>query len=184
MRKILAIDPGTIKSAYCIASEDYTFGPAGKVENETVLRLVKECEYDEVAIECMESRFLGGEHTAGQRIGSETYDTCIWIGRYMEAAATRGKQIARVYRSEERSRIIPSKRNRLPPLPEPAPRGTDAQIRAALIRRFARHDMKNGKGTAGNKDVFYGFRADMWSAAAVAVVYLDRKREADKGGEA
>lgn len=173
----LSVDPGTTHSAYTVMTEDYRIISAAKVENEELRALILRGGVHELVIECMEPRFLGGEKTHGQMIGAETYETCIWIGRYLEAAQAMGMPVHRVYRSEERSRLIPTKKNRLPPLPPGTGKGADAQIRAALIQRFAKHDKKNGKGTAKRKDTFYGFRADMWNACAVGVVHLDKLRE-------
>ena len=176
-KRILAIDPGTTMSAYCVMTEGYEPTAAAKVDNNALHALIMRGGMDEMVIECMEPRFLGGEKTHGQMIGSETYETCIWIGRFMELAAHMDMPVFRVYRSEERSRLIPSKRNGLPPLPEGTGQTADAQIRAALVQRFAKHDKKTGKGTAKHKDVFYGFKADMWSAFAVGVVHLDNQKE-------
>lgn len=170
--RLLAVDPGTNKSAYCMMTESCMPISAGDVDNDTVLRLVEEGEYDRMAIECMESR-------AGAMIGKSTYETCIWIGRFMQVAMQRGKPVAKVYRSEEKSLLIPSKKNKLPPLPEGIGATTDAKIRASLIAKYAKHDKKNGKGTRHDKDVFYGFQGDMWAAFAVGVVHLDKVK---KGG--
>jgi hypothetical protein len=85
--------------------------------------------------------------------------------------------VYRVGRSEERKRLIPSKKNGLEPLPEPVPKSVDAQIRLSLIRRFAKRDKVTGKGKKASPDVFYGFKTDMWNAFAVGVVHLDKTRE-------
>lgn len=171
-RVILAIDPGTSKSAYCMMRTDYSIISAAKVDNDDALKLVKIGEYDGLVIECMEAR-----HVQNGVIGAETYDTCYWIGRYMQAAIDRGKPVNRVYRADERKRLVPTKKNKLPPHPSTVGQSADAQIRATLIRRFAKHDLKNGKGKAACKDTFYGFHADMWSACAVGVVHLDKQQE-------
>ena len=181
--RILAIDPGMALSAYVAMTDEYGIISKAKCKNQDVLCLINEGAFTDVVIECMEPRTLNikkpgdGKQLPPQRIGDETYETCYWIGRFMEAAIRRGMDVHRVYRSEERRRIIPSKRNGLPPLAPPVPKSPDAQIRRALIARFARHDRINGKGNAKQRDVFYGFSADVWNAFAVGVVFLDRKRE-------
>lgn len=81
---LLAIDPGTTHSAYAIICEDYSIMSAAKVENSKLLSLVKHGYWHEMAIECMESR-----HVVNGVIGAETYDTCYWIGRFMQAAMDR-----------------------------------------------------------------------------------------------
>lgn len=177
MLTMLAIDPGTTQSAYAMVRGDYSIISAAKVENDDVLRLVQIGDYDEMVIECMEAR-----HVQNGVIGAETYDTCYWIGRYMQAAIDRGKPVNRVYRADERKRLIPTKKNKMQPHPASVGKTADAQIRATLIRRFAKHDFKNGKGKATCKDTFYGFARDMWSAYAVGVVHLDKAREEERLG--
>lgn len=182
---ILAIDPGTKHSAYVTMDEEYRAIGHAKVDNGKLLELITLGRYDVMAIECMESRLAksrSNDKAPNQVIGWETYETCYWIGRFMEAAIRRGTDVYRVYRTEEKSRIIPTKKNKLPPLPPPASKTTDAKIRRGLIMRFAQFDKKNGKGKANCKDVFYGFKADEWSAFAVGAVYLDKLREAGLKG--
>ena len=179
--KYLAVDPGTTESAYCGMNDDYSLRSAAKVPNDKLLQLISLGGYDALVIECMEARTLNvkkpdpdGKPQPPQKVGDETYETCIWIGRFMEAAYRRNMSVHRVYRSEERRTLVPSKQNKLPPLPAPVPKSIDAQVRMALIRRFARHDRKNGKGRKNCPDVFYGFKTDMWNAFAVGVVHLDK----------
>ena len=184
LMKYLTVDPGTTQSAYCGMREDYSLITAAKVDNDKLMQLINLGGYDALVIECMEARTLnvkklkpGERPLPPQKIGDETYETCIWIGRFMEAAIRRNMVVYRVGRSEERKRLIPSKKNGLEPLPEPVPKSVDAQIRLSLIRRFAKHDKVTGKGKKASPDVFYGFKTDMWNAFAVGVVHLDKTQE-------
>ena len=187
--RLLAIDPGTKESAYVVMRDDYSATEHAKVQNQKLLDLITLGDFDVMVVECMEARTLNVKLKRGkdgkplpmpmQKVGMETYEACYWIGRFMEAAYRRNMAVHRVYRSEERSTLVPSKKNKLPPLPAPVPKSIDAQVRMALIRRFARHDRKNGKGRKNCPDVFYGFKTDMWNAFAVGVVHLDKVK---KGG--
>ena len=157
-KHVLAIDPGCEQSAYCVMITD-NFRPLrfGKFENAQVLKEIALLSaFGAVAIEMVASY--------GMPVGREVFETCVWIGRFTQAVVgASGKAPDLIYRSEEKLNICNS------------PRATDATIRRALIDRFARHDLKNGKGTKKNPDWFYGFSADVWAAYAVGVTWIDKQ---------
>lgn len=162
--KIIAIDPGNTESAYVLMDSDYTFGPgaAGKVENAYILAVISHtgragAGETVVVIEMVASY--------GMAVGKDVFDTCVWIGRFTQAAIAAGCRVEYIYRIEEKQRLCHDSRAK------------DTNIRQALIDRFATTDRKNGKGTKKNPDVFYGFRADMWSAFAVGVTWLDKQHD-------
>ena len=150
---ILAIDTGSTESAYVLCNEKYEILDKGKVENNEMLSIVKNGGYDELVLEMVACY--------GMAVGKEVFDTCVWIGRYWEASTTTTR--AYIYRKDEKVNLCNSVRAK------------DANIRQALIDRFAKFDFKNGKGTKKQQDWFYGFKADIWAAYAVAVTYLDMK---------
>lgn len=155
-KKILAIDPGNIESGYVLLWHDgqeiKEILLAGKVPNGKILEIIeRECNYD-LAVEMIASY--------GMPVGKEVFDTCTWIGRFEQVAGA-DTPIKRIYREDEKINLCGTKRAK------------DANIRQALIDRFARFDFKNGKGKKDNQDFFYGFKADMWAAMAVAVTYFD-----------
>lgn len=167
MKKILAIDPGNTESAFVLMNTDYTVShSAGKFGNEVLLKLVHDL-----------SIISGGELTVviemvasyGMAVGKEVFDTCVWIGRFAQAAMERGAKVDYVYRMQEKMALCHDSRAK------------DANIRQALIDRFARFDKKSGKGTKTRPDTFYGFRADMWSAFAVGATWLDQHKEEQDG---
>jgi len=165
--KVLAIDPGNKESAYALLTPDYEIylgnAGAGKFPNDLMLGIVIDFaeqlrEEMTVVIEMVASY--------GMAVGKEVFDTCVWIGRFAQAAHERGCRVDFIYRMEEKMAICHDSRAK------------DSNIRQALIDRFAKHDKKTGKGTKTKPDTFYGFRADMWAAFAVGVTWLDKQREA------
>lgn len=148
---ILAIDPGNIESAYCLIDEKYKPIDFGKVDNTQILMKLLELNYKTLVIEMVASY--------GMAVGKEVFDTCVWIGRFIQARQC--PDYEKVYRKQVTLNMCNSVRAK------------DSNVRQALIDRFAKHDFKNGKGIKKNPDWFYGFKADVWSSYAVGVTYLD-----------
>lgn len=144
---ILAIDPGNIESAYCLI-DTTTYKPIefGKVDNELLLIKLGELDYKKLIIEMIASY--------GMPVGKEVFDTCVWIGRFVQRRKC--CDFSYVYRKEEKLNLCNSMKAK------------DSNIRQALIDRFG------GVGTKKNPGWFYGFKADIWSAYAVGITYLDR----------
>lgn len=156
--KILAIDPGNVQSAYCLMDDQYNFIEFAKKENRDVMKRMLELlpEIDGVVIERMQSY--------GMPVGETTFVSAEWIGRFSQEAEKK-VFVEYVYRRDEKLYICGS------------PRAKDANIRAALIERFAVKDKVNGKGTKKDPDVFYGVKADMWSAICIGTTFFDMKKD-------
>lgn len=153
---ILAIDPGSVQSAFCLIDE--TDGRPirfAKAQNQDVLDGVAGMSAGCVVIERVASY--------GQAVGRDVFETCEWVGRFTEAAVRSGKTVHYIYRREEKSALCGRMNAR------------DADIRRALIERFAAFDLQNGKGTKKRPDWFYGFAADVWQAYAVGVTWMDKE---------
>ncbi len=146
---ILAIDPGNIESAYCIIDRD-TYKPIefGKLGNEELRNKIINNEfayYRELVIEMIASY--------GMPVGKEVFDTCVWIGRFAEAS--KAMELKYIYRKDVKMNLCNSMKAK------------DSNIRQALIDRFG------VVGTKKKPGWFYGFKADIWSAYAVGITYLD-----------
>ena len=155
---ILSIDPGNVESAYAFLHTEtgaLTLGEFAKVENSAILDMARcagsTCPGLIVAIEMIASY--------GMPVGKEVFETCVFIGRLREAM--RDLPVSFVYRRDVKLCLCNT------------PRAKDANVRQALISRYAQHDFKNGRGTKKNPDVFYGVKADVWAAIAVGVTCLE-----------
>lgn len=133
----------------------------GKMENNELLSL------EEVLINSFPISAVVLETTTfyGGKVGIETMDTCVWIGRFVERAEKCDATVARLSRREIKKRVCGKSTV------------GDKEVRAALIQRFAKFDKVNGRGKKKNPDVFYGVANDAWSAIAVAVAYIDLERD-------
>lgn len=154
---ILAIDPGNIDSAYCLMDEQFFPHEKDKVPNAQLLDYIqKNAKYiQHIAVEMIASY--------GMAVGKDVFDTCTMVGRIEQLADMLSIPSSRVFRMEEKEMICHDSR------------AGDANIKRALIDRFAKHDLKRGKGTKKNPDWFYGFADDMWAAYAVGLVYLEKQ---------
>lgn len=153
---ILALDPGNTQTGYAVLEmPEFRLIKFGKTDNTSLLTLVANSDVlydvDAVAIEMVASY--------GMAVGREVFETCVWIGRFHQAADHPNTHY--VYRKDEKQILCGSLKAK------------DANIRQALIDRYAKHDLKNGKGTKANPDVFYGVSKDVWAAIAVGVTYYE-----------
>lgn len=154
---MIAIDPGNERSAWVCYDQSTVIG-AGIEANDTLRERMHRCaEFTDdgpVVIEMIASY--------GMPVGREVFETCLWIGRFMEAAG--GAEL--VYRKDVKMHLCQS------------PRAKDANIRQALIDRFG-PGKEAAIGKKASPGPLYGFKADMWAALAVAVTYADtQQREA------
>lgn len=156
---IFAIDPGSTQSAYCMMGRDARPIHFAKLPNEDLILLLRNysVHISTVVIERVASY--------GMPVGREVFDTCEWIGRYAQVAADLKLPVEYILRQEEKLAICKS------------PKANDATIRKALIDRFASHDFRSGKGTKKEPDFFYGFKADCWSAFAIAATHMVKRGE-------
>lgn len=164
---ILAIDPGNQESGIVIIEKD-TLYPIYKelVDNNVILSNILTKKYSNLG----EIKHIAIEKIAsyGMPVGIETFDTCIWIGRFLQAIKDTYNypiRIKYIYRKDEKLNLCNSLRAK------------DSNIIQALVDRFAPAQKNNGKGTKNNPGWFYGFKADIWQAYAVAVTYVDLLEE-------
>ena len=147
---ILAIDPGTVQSAWLEYDPDQKQVGRFRLEsNEDVLEVLRLLYpfQGTVVIEKMESY--------GLPVGQEVFETLRWAGRFEEAASP--TPVEYWPRRYVRKGLH---------LPHTA---GDPGVRAALIDRFG------GSEATGKGGPLYGIHADLWSALAIAVTYGDRE---------
>lgn len=152
--RLLGIDPGNIESAYALIDEECRPLAIGKVANDDLLATLVDLEPDLARIEMIASY--------GMAVGQEVFDTCVWVGRYEQALLYElGVPAERVFRKPIKVHLCGSTQAK------------DANISQALIDRFAMGLPNRGKGTKAEPGWFYGFKADIWAAYAVAVYSVD-----------
>lgn len=157
---ILAIDPANEKSAYVVIDGNLKPIKFGKIKNSELMEKIKKQDFEGckvVAIEMIASY--------GMAVGQTVFDTCVWIGRFIEAVKAQGMEYELIYRKEVKMNLCNTMR------------ANDSNIIQALVDRFAPNVRNKGKGIKSDKGFFYGFRADIWQSYAVGVTYHDTFKE-------
>ena len=150
MTILLALDPGNTESAWLLY-DTATGRPTSwaKEPNPFVLTRLDTITADELVIEMVASY--------GMAVGAEIFDTCVWIGRFIERWHGPYRLI---YRPDVKLHLTQTRRAK------------DANIRQALIDRYG-----PGKAVAiglkATPGPLYGLTGDCWSALAVAVTAAD-----------
>lgn len=154
---VLAIDPGPTKSAFVVWDGKRILS-LDKIENEKLVsQISQEAEWghsfssgsiDHLAVEMIASY--------GMPVGREVFETCVWIGHFVEAW---GGPHTLVYRREVKLELCNSARAK------------DPNVRRALI------DLVGPVGTKREPGPCFGVHSDIWAALGVAVTYHATKRD-------
>lgn len=155
---ILGIDPGTTESGF-VMMENGAITDCGVVSNDWLLSKIavwdKLTEPHKIMGDPRE-RVLVIEMIAsyGMAVGKEVFETCVWIGRFMQASVT--ARVIRVPRLDVKLHLCHDSRAK------------DANIRRALIDRLGPPGTKKAPGPT------YGIKSHAWAALAVAVTAQDQ----------
>lgn len=150
---VLAIDPGNTQSAWLlyVMNDDGTNGyihAFGLEPNESVKSLFIAYEVHHLAIEMVACY--------GMPVGAEVFETCVWIGRFIEKY---NGPHTRIYRKDVKMHLCNSMKAK------------DSNIRQALL------DKVGPQGTKKQPGPTYGISKDVWSALAIAVTFAETKLE-------
>ena len=170
--RVLAIDPGTAKSAWVIFNTvTWTIEKKDIEKNEVVLaclRWVPMFNCDVLAIEKIEAM--------GMAVGGEVFETVYWSGRFhqrwlggrqhneqhelsMDAILPQSPVVVRIPRREIKLHLCGSCRAK------------DPNVRQALMDKFG---YERAVGTKTKPGPLYGIKSHLWSALAVAVTYVEQ----------
>jgi hypothetical protein len=145
---IVSIDPGATRSALVWLRDGMPVRHE-LMPNEDALLVIRNADVDCVVCEMIASY--------GMSVGAEVFDTCVQIGRFMEASPS---PFARMFRKEVKMHLCG--RNN----------ANDSNIRRALIDRYGPSD-DVAIGVKARPGPLYGIKADRWAALAVAVTWSD-----------
>jgi hypothetical protein len=162
-KRILGIDPGNIQTGVVIWDTEKVLYRE-KLENNILLNLIydKPTGFDIAVIEKIRSY--------GMSVGQTTFDTCEWIGRFVEALLRSKKEVVNVGRKE--CIIWHCKSNK----------AKDNNLRQVLIDKYGPVNttkFETGK-KGGEKKIIvpgplYGMAGDMWSALGLCTWYYETK---------
>lgn len=155
--RFLAIDPGPEQSAWLIYDSHkkapVNYASWAKQDNAAILgRLHQFADWGVhvLAVEMIASY--------GMPVGAEVFETCVWIGRFIER--WKGSHEL-VYRLDVKKHICNDGRAK------------DANVRQALIDRYGGKEKAIGrKATPGP---LYGLSGDCWAALGVAVTVAESR---------
>ena len=136
---ILSIDPGTTHSAF-VQYDQQRIVDHGHLPNAEIRQILIGREYDRVACEMIASY--------GMAVGSSTFETCVWIGRFAEVSRV---DVELIFRKDIKLFLCGTMRAK------------DANIRQALL------DLIGPQGTKAKPGPTYGIKSHSWAALAVAV---------------
>jgi hypothetical protein len=152
---ILAIDPGNTESAYVLWRDGKPVAHA-TLPNDELLANLYRWKLDR--LECVIEMI--GHYGTGMPAGKDVFDTCVWIGRFIEAFGE--ERCSRILRPTVKAHICGSAKAK------------DPNVRQAIIDKFGGKEAAIGKKATPGP--LYGVSGDAWAALAVAMTWAERQR--------
>lgn len=152
---ILAIDPGNEQSAWVLYDNKNKMPvDFAKEENNIILEKLPDLreKTDNLVIEMIGSY--------GMPVGRTVFETCVWIGRYIQSWEAIGGRYTHIYRKDVKMHLCHTMRAK------------DSNIRQAIMDRYG-SDRKIAIGTKKNQGPLYGCKKDIWAAMGVAITYSE-----------
>lgn len=151
--RILAIDPGPAESAWVVLNGTVVVAH-NKQPNDQVLNGMR----DPANVFVANSDLLAVEMIAcyGMAVGAEVFDTCVWIGRFVEAWARPWGRPHRLVKRMECKMHLCHKAT-----------AKDGNIRMAILDRYGGE--KAAKGRKASPGPLFGISGDVWAALAVGI---------------
>ncbi len=157
--RLLCIDPGTEASGVVVLHTPTKEIPNAwsKISNWCLLSLIHDYRKttDHMAIEMIASY--------GMPVGATTFETCLWIGRFIQAYNGEIENHTLVYRGQVKDVLCKNRKAK------------DGNIRQALLDKYPRTG--GGKtpqvGIKSNPGPLYGISKHAWSALAVGFAWME-----------
>lgn len=140
-KPVFAIDPGTTISGW-VRYEDGRVIESGVTDNAELLQKI---QFEGRVIDLLAIEMIA---SYGMAVGAEVFETCVWIGRFIQAWPGRHRK---VYRMEVKMHLCKTSKAK------------DPNIRQALLDKVGPPGVKRAPGPT------YGVKSHAWAALGVAV---------------
>ena len=150
---ILAIDPGTEQSGWCVYRADKSISGSGVAKNADMLAMLRVLPFEILAIEMVASY--------GMAVGREVFETVRWIGRFQQAWAE-PDEVRLIYRRDVKLYLCGTAAAK------------DPNVRQALLDLYPATGggATPQVGTKSQPGPLYGMSSHTWPALGVALTAL------------
>lgn len=160
--KILAIDPGTLQSAWIITQDSQIIDFGIDSNQDLLKRLLLSMQFH-----TPEHLYIEMFASYGKPVGKHVFESCVWIGRFVQAWLNvehpNQKELRPwdyIYRKDVKLHLCQDSRAK------------DPNVRAAIIDIFG-GSKEVAIGTKAKPGPLYGVKKDIWAALGVAITAYD-----------
>jgi hypothetical protein len=97
----------------------------------------------------------------GMAVGATVFETCVWIGRFMQAADPHQDRTKRIFRREVKMHLCGNATAK------------DANIRQAIIDKY---ESMRGSAVTKKGGMLYKVSKDVWAALGVGITAIEKER--------